>query len=149
MLDDRLQIDGFNPYTWSGTYGVPTDGFPKNVFIDGSYTSAISEKPMEVTAPVEYPDDPNLHNSGPMYLKTTEVDPAPFRGFPARKFEYSDGTTTWYRPGAPWSWMGAGKGSGDSSGDTWTARMSMSRPNSWLLWIALAIFVYILYTKLR
>jgi len=146
MIDDRLQIDGFNPYTWSGTYGVSHDGFPKNVFIDGSYTSAISERPMEVTAPVENPNDPNLHNSGPMYLKTASVDPAPFRGFPARKLEYSDGTTTWYRPGAPWSWMGGRSAAPD---DSWTTQVSRSRNNNMLLWIALAIFAYILYTKLR
>lgn len=144
MIDDRLQIDGFNPYTWSGTYGVPTDGFPKNVFIDGSYDTGISEVPMEMTAPIENPNDPNLHNSGPMYLKTVSVDPAPFRGFPARKMEYSDGTTTWYRPGAPWSWMDRG-----APDDTWTARFRRGRHNNLLLWIALAIFAYILYTKLR
>lgn len=151
MIDDRLQIDGFNPYTWSGTYGVPTDGFAKNVFIDGSYTSGISDKPMDMTAPIDTPDDPNLNNSGPMYLKTTDVSPAPFRGFPARKFEYPDGTTTWYRPGAKWPWMGNGS-TGASSGDQpwpWTARFSRGRDNTLLLLIALAIFAYMLYIKLR
>jgi hypothetical protein len=105
MIDDRLQIDLFNPTTWTGDFGINKDGFRKDVVIDGSYTSAIDEEP------VDYSDD--LKNkpkdlSGNVYLKTTDPDYAPFNEFPARKFEYSDGTVTWVRPGQPWCWMGRG-----------------------------------------
>lgn len=107
MIDDRLQIDGFDPYTWSGTYGVNTDGFPKGVYMDGSYYTQVDETLMEVQDVPEGTDAPEFNNSGAMYLKTAGVNPAPFRMFPARKLEYSDGTVTWFRPGLPWSWMGS------------------------------------------
>ena len=107
MIDDRLQIDLFNPTTWTGDFGVPHDGFPKNLFIDGSYTRAIDEEP------VDYSDDldPNLKPrdlSGNVHLKTISPNYAPHGAFPTRKYEYSDGTVTWYRPLLPWSWMNKG-----------------------------------------
>jgi hypothetical protein len=102
MIDDRLQIDGFDPRTWSGSYGLNTDGFPKNIYMDGSYTTQIDPTVMEFSTTPEYADDVNMDLAGNMYLKTASVDPAPDRMFPARKFEYPDGRVTWSRPGAPW-----------------------------------------------
>lgn len=109
MIDDRLQIDLFNPTTWTGDFGVNKDGFRKDLFIDGSYTRAIDEEP------VDYSDDlnPNLKPrdlSGNVYLKTISPNYAPHDAFPTRKMEYSDGTVTWYRPLLPWSWMNGAKG---------------------------------------
>jgi len=144
MIDDRLQIDGFDPYTWSGTYGVNTDGFRKDTFIDGSYYTQIDEVPMEMQAPVEESQSPEFNSSGAMYLKTASVDPAPYRMFPARKFEYSDGTCTWYRPDMPWSWMG---GSGDSLG-RWMASKG-TRGDSIMFWLVLVILAYFLYKKFK
>ena len=102
MINDRLQIDRFNPTTWTGDYGINHDGFRKDVFIDGSYTTGIDP------TPVDYSDD--LKNkpfdlSGNVNLKTINPNYAPHGAFPTRKFEYSDGTVTWYRPEMPWSWM--------------------------------------------
>jgi hypothetical protein len=34
-----------------------------------------------------------------MYLKTASVDSAPYRLFPARKYEYDNGFVTYERPG--------------------------------------------------
>ena len=107
MIDDRLKIDHFNPTTWTGDFGINNDGFRKDVVIDGSYTSAIDEEP------VDYSDD--LTNkptdlSGNVHLKTINPNYAPYHPFPARKFEYSDGTVTWVRPGQPWCWMGGQPG---------------------------------------
>ena len=102
MIDDRLQIDLVNPTTWTGDFGVNKDGFRKDLFIDGSYTTAIDEEP------VDYSDDLALKPrdlSGNVYLKTIDPNYAPHPAFPTRKFEYSDGTVTWYRPELPWSWM--------------------------------------------
>jgi hypothetical protein len=58
--------------------------------------------------PVDYSDD--LQNkpmdlSGNVNLKTINPEYAPHGAFPTRKYEYSDGTVTWYRPEMPWSWM--------------------------------------------
>jgi hypothetical protein len=94
---DTLSINRINPYTWSGTYGVNTDGFPNTMTIDGSWTNEIDETPVEYPTMPAY--DPNLDLSGAMYLKTASVDPAPFMGFPARKMEFADGRVTWSRPG--------------------------------------------------
>ena len=96
---DVLSINRINPYTWSETYGVNTDGFPNTLFIDGSWTNEIDETPTVYPVPPEGADDQNMDLSGAMYLKTASVDPAPFQGFPARKMEYADGRVTWYRPG--------------------------------------------------
>lgn len=105
MIDDRLQIDLVNPTTWTGDFGVPKDGFRKDLFIDGSYTTAIDEEP------TDYTDDLVLKPkdlAGNMHVKTISPNYAPHMAFPTRKFEYSDGTVTWYRPLFPWPWMGNG-----------------------------------------
>jgi hypothetical protein len=110
MIDDRLQIDRFNPTTWTGDFGINKDGFRKDVFIDGSYTRAIDE------TPTDYADDLDVNLkprdlSGNVHLKTISPNYAPHGAFPTRKFEYSDGTVTWFRPEVPWSWMGGRTGS--------------------------------------
>jgi len=102
MIDDRLQIDKFNITTFTGDYGINHDGFRKDVFIDGSYTRAIDE------TPTDYTDDLQVKPkdlSGNVYLKTISPNYAPHGMFPTRKFEYSDGSVTWFRPEVPWSWM--------------------------------------------
>lgn len=141
MIDDRLQIDGFDPYTWSGTYGVNRDGFRKDTFIDGTYFTQMDEEPMEFTEPVE---DPPLGDSGAMFVKTVSVDPAPFRMFPARKFEYADGTCTWYRPDAPWSWMD--KGAGADAVGRWIASKGA---DELVFYLALAVLGFFFVTKLK
>jgi len=145
MIDDRLQIDGFDPYTWSGTFGVTTDGFRKDTFIDGSYYTQIDEVPMEMQDPVEESQSPEFNTSGAMYLKTASVDPAPYAMYPARKFEYADGTCTWYRPDMPWSWMGSG--SGDSLG-RWIAAKG-ARGDTLIFYVVLAILAYFLFKKFK
>jgi hypothetical protein len=82
--------------------------------------------------------DPNMNLSGSMYLKTVDSSPAPFRGFPARKNEYADGTVTWVRPGQPWSWMGGHR----AKDDTWTARVGGSDLLMWLALIALVVYLF-------
>ena len=106
LIDDRLQIDGLDMYTWTNTFGVPTDGFSKSTFMDGSYTRGTDEPPMapqDANPALGHFDPLTLNLSGPMYLKETSVNPAPDRMYPARKFEYADGTVTWDRPGRSWS----------------------------------------------
>jgi hypothetical protein len=104
MIDDRLQIDKFNVTTFTGDYGINYDGFRKDVFIDGSYTRGIDETPTDYTDDLQFkPKD----IAGNVHLKTISPNYAPHGAFPTRKFEYSDGTVTWFRPELPWSWMGA------------------------------------------
>jgi hypothetical protein len=144
MIDDRLQIDGFDPYTWSGTYGVNTDGFRKDTFMDGSYFTQIDETPMNVTETLQNADDPNLDQSGPMYLKTVAASTAPFPAFPARKMEYSDGTTTWYRPGQPWSWFGG------AEQETRTILPTFKKKSQGILfWLILLALIFFLVSKFK
>lgn len=113
-LNDSVQINKINPTTWTGDFGINHDGFPQTMTVESdSYIRGISETPTVYTDPLTGTDDPNMNTSGAMYLKTAQVDPAPFRPFPARKFEYSDGTVTWWRPGLPWSWTGKANGYDD------------------------------------
>lgn len=105
-LNDDIQINKFNITTWTGDYGINYDGFPKNMYIDGSYVTQMDETPTEYPSIIDEDDvnhfDPQrLNMSGPMYLKEASVNPAPYRMYPARKFEYDDGVVTWDRPGRP------------------------------------------------
>lgn len=101
LASDQLHIDRINPYTWSGTFGVSHDGFPKYTVSDGKYVSQIDETPMTIDANEDTGAFTPLHinRSGAQYLMEGTVNPAPYREFPARKYEFDDGTTTWDRPG--------------------------------------------------
>jgi hypothetical protein len=134
MIDDRLQIDLVNPTTWTGDFGVPKDGFRKDLFIDGSYTTAIDEEP------VDYSDDLTLKPkdlAGNVHLKTISPNYAPHGAFPTRKFEYSDGTVTWYRPELPWSWMGKG------------GHLSGKRGRDVLLILFILVLVFYILTRVK
>ena len=143
MACDDLSINRFNPYTWSGTFGVYSDGFPSTIPIDGSYTTEISEAPTVYSDSVESASDPNMNLSGSMYLKTADSSPAPFRGFPARKNEFPDGTVTWMRPGQPWSWTGGHR----AKDDTWTA--GLAKGQDMLIWLVLIALVIYLFSRIK
>lgn len=98
LADDELSMNRINPYTAAGTFGVSYDGatYPDmqwNAPVDGPATWETSSKNEadEHLVPLA------LNRSGPMYLKTGGVDPAPSFMFPARKVQYDDGTTSWSR----------------------------------------------------
>lgn len=99
LIDDRLQIDGFDAYTWSGTFGVPNNGG----FYSGPDGTYVVQRDERETTYVDKNDDLShftqnqLNRSGPMYLAESAASPAPFLGFPARKFEYPDFSVTWTR----------------------------------------------------
>jgi hypothetical protein len=139
MLDDRLHINRINPATWTGDFGINRDGFRKDLFIDGSYTTAIDEEP------TDYTDDLDLKPrdlSGNVYLKTTSPNYAPHGAFPTRKYEYSNGTVTWYRPELPWSWMGhGGEGSG---GEGFFRRLPKDMRQVLIVLVVFAIIAYAL-----
>jgi hypothetical protein len=87
--------------------------------------------------------DPNMNLSGSMYLKTVDSSPAPFRGFPARKNEFPDGTVAWVRPGQPWSWMGGHR----AKDDTWTARVKGG--SDMLIWLVFAVIALYLFSRIK
>jgi hypothetical protein len=138
MIDDRLHIDRFNPTTWTGDFGINKDGFRKDLFIDGSYTTAIDEKPVDYSDDLDSGLKPR-DLSGNVHLKTIDPNYAPHGAFPTRKFEYSDGTVTWYRPELPWSWMGSRTAEGPGGN-----LMKIIKKNPLIVLIVLVIVFYIL-----
>jgi len=136
MIDDRLQIDKFNVTTFTGDYGINYDGFRKDVFIDGSYTRAIDETPEVYTDELQFKPK---GVAGNIHLKTISPNYAPHGMFPTRKFEYSDGTVTWFRPELPWSWMGADPNTG-------TFKITKDFRNVLITLIVLAIIAYLVQT---
>lgn len=139
LINDDLQIDGFDAYTWSGTYGLPTDGFAKDMFMDGTYTTQISETPTVYTDSLSTRSDQNLDLAGNMYLKTAGTKPSPFMGFPARKLEYDDGSVTWWRPGKPWSWQM----------DASNSFYKLVKNNLLLLILIIAVLVFFITSKTK
>jgi hypothetical protein len=102
--DDRVHLNKLDMYTWTGTFGMLKDGFPKTMPIDGTYVTQMDETPTEYPPMIDSEDvdhfnPERLNMSGPMYVKECSVKPAPYRMFPARKFEYPSGKVTWDRPG--------------------------------------------------
>jgi hypothetical protein len=102
LANDDMHINHINPFTLTGTFGTPSNGgFYDGP--DGTYIVERDECPMLVNDPNEdlthfTPD--HINRSGPLIVNEMAPSPAPFSGFPARKFEYPDTvTTTWYRPG--------------------------------------------------
>ena len=137
MIDDRLQIDKFNPTTWTGDFGINSDGFRNDLFMDGSYTAGIDETPMVMNDVI--PVMNSTDNAGNMYLKTAAPSVAPYMLFPARKLEYSDGRITWRRPLLPWSWE-----TGCSAGGAGT-----SKDIKLLLILLIAVFVIYFFGRMK
>lgn len=98
LADDELSMNRVNPYTATGTFGISYNGraYPEmqwNAPAEGPATWNTSDKNEadEHLAPLE------LNRSGALYLKTASKGPAPSFMYPARKFQYDDGTTSWSR----------------------------------------------------
>jgi hypothetical protein len=140
MISDDLAINRFNPYTWSGTYGVPSDGSKWQS--DGTYTVEIDERPTVYTdSNADLKDFNPVHvmRSGPMYLEEMPGQPAaPFNGFPARKYEFDNGVVTWNRPDL-------------ARGTRGEYAFQAPRAKTWDLWVVLAalLIAVLIYTRMR
>jgi len=103
LIDDRLQIDGVNMYTATNTFGVPTGGFYKDP-MDGTYTSQIDSSRADDNDALsdmdEHYNPVHLNRAGAMYLNGGGSKPAPDGLYPARKYQYDNGETSWVRYGA-------------------------------------------------
>ena len=104
LVDDQLSMNRINPYTLTGTFGVPTDGMYKTP-LDARYTTEIDPIPAETGS--VFPDDTpdhfapsRINMAGGMEVKTVgDRGNAPFPMFPARKYQYIDGSVSFIRPG--------------------------------------------------
>lgn len=101
LIDDTVLIDRINPFTATNTFGTPSNGG----FYDGPDGTFIVERDERFMEMNDRNDDlthftpDHINRSGPLMVNEAAASPAPFLGFPARKFEYPDMvTTTWYRP---------------------------------------------------
>jgi hypothetical protein len=104
MQNDDLSMNRFNPYTWTGTFGVSSDG-SHNWQPDGTYTvpwdtSAPSASDrLDTNQALKHFDVMDLNNAGNMWMASMPGKPtAPFPKFPARKYEGQNGDLTWVRP---------------------------------------------------
>ena len=100
LVDNDLAMDRINPYTATGTFGVSYNGGYKGQQMKWR---APQEGPASWDVDAETPEyldhmDPlYVNRSGPMMVKTGYVHPATSFMFPARKYQYDDGTTSWSR----------------------------------------------------
>ena len=106
LVNDSWSMDRINPYTATAMFGIPTDGGYKAGAVMGQPAPfAIPETTLSSDKEVAdegRPDDQffptHINRSGPMYLKEiSSANAAPAFMWPARKFQYDDGTTSFGR----------------------------------------------------
>ena len=143
LVDDNMSMNRVNPYTLTNTFGVPTDGMYKDQPLDGRYVSQINENPSEGPSvfPGDTPDhfsEMRLNMSGPMAVKTGYVYPAPSAMFPARKYQYIDGSISYVRPDLV----------GGDNDQYSTMRYGHKRDNmSFVLLLAVLALIFFIYSK--
>jgi hypothetical protein len=101
MQNDDLSMNRFNPYTWTGTFGVSSDG-SHNWKPDGTYTVPWDTMPkdrLDTNMALNHFDTMDLNNAGNMWMQSMPGKPtAPFPAFPARKYQNWNGDPSWVRP---------------------------------------------------
>ena len=87
MQNDDLSMNRFNPYTWTGTYGVSSDG-SHNWQPDGTFTRPYDNTPsdrLDTNRDLKDFDVMALNDASNMWFNTMPAKPsAPFPAFPAR-----------------------------------------------------------------
>lgn len=104
LIDDQLSMNRINPYTLTGTFGVPSDGMYKTP-LDASYTTGSDPTPNYTDS--AFPEDTSDHfapsrinmSSTMMANTISQKGSAPFALYPARKYQYVDGSVSFARPG--------------------------------------------------
>lgn len=100
LENDQLSMNRINPYTATGTFGVSYNGGHKSTETLPWMLPRQEEVFPAVDEPDEFKDhfDPKAIFRAPaMNLMTGSVDPATSFMFPARKYQFDDGTTSWSR----------------------------------------------------
>lgn len=95
---DELSINRINPYTATGTFGISYNGGHKS-------TEALPwmmprEEPVVPEETPEYDDHftpKHIFRAPAMAAMTGGVNPATSFMYPARKYQFDDGTTSWSR----------------------------------------------------
>ena len=152
MQNDDLSMNRFNPYTWTGTYGVSSDG-SHNWQPDGTFTRPYDEVPSDRLDTNRDLKDFNvmaLNDASNMWFNTMPAKPsAPFPAFPARKYQRDDGNLTWVRPDINFNYVYDKDFIGSQKLPAFMRRrQGMGGVNPVVLIIVLAAAAYA-YTKMR
>lgn len=100
LLNDDMSMNRINPYTATQTFGISYNGGYKGVLPPGPErpeSPAMLEFNPRVGVPTEHFNPLTLDDAGNMYLGTGGVNPAKSFLYPARKYQFDDGSTTFGR----------------------------------------------------
>jgi hypothetical protein len=100
LLNDDMSMNRVNPYTLTQTFGVSYNGGYKGVLPpdpERPESPAMLEFNPRTGVPTEHFNPLTLDDAGNMYLKTGGIHPATSFLYPARKYQFDDGSTTFGR----------------------------------------------------
>lgn len=110
LLDDDMSMNRINPYTSSETFGISYNGGyktmpgmhqavfePDTTSIDDDHLMFVPSAGIDEGVPKNHFNKLELNDAGNMYLKTGGVHPATSFLYPARKYQFDDGSTTFGR----------------------------------------------------
>lgn len=99
MLEiDEMSMDRINPYTATGTFGISYNGGHKSTDALPWMMPREEEETTEEKPEYEAHFTPkHIFRAPAMTAMTGGIDPATSFMFPARKYQYDDGTTSWSR----------------------------------------------------
>lgn len=100
LLDDDMSMNRINPYTSSQTFGISYNGGYKGTLAPGPErpeSPAMLEFNPRVGVPTDHFNKLELDDAGNRYLKTGGIHPATSFLYPARKYQFDDGSTTFGR----------------------------------------------------
>lgn len=100
LLDDDMSMNRINPYTSSQTFGISYNGGYKGVAEPGPErpeSPPMFEFDPSMGVPTNHFNPLTLDDAGNTYLKTGGVNPARTFLYPARKYQFDDGSTSFGR----------------------------------------------------
>jgi len=100
LLNDDMSMNRINPYTLTQTFGVSYNGGYKGTLEAGPErpeSPSMLEFNPRAGVPTDHFNKLELNDAGNMYLKTGGVNPATSFLYPARKYQFDDGSTTFGR----------------------------------------------------
>jgi hypothetical protein len=100
LLNDDLSMNRMNPYTATDTFGIVYNGGYKGVLEpapERPESPPMLEFNPRAGVPTDHFDTLALDHAANMYLGTGSVNPARTFLYPARKYQFDDGSTTFGR----------------------------------------------------